>query len=77
MDNLHFLHNSILTKLFKELTKYKNDYQQYLNYICTNYIIHLNVYLKYIYEYVRSYKLINIENKNFQELKGRIFMTIL
>ena len=51
MDNLHFLHNSILTKHFKELTKYKNDYQQYLNYICTNYIIHLNVYLKYIYEY--------------------------
>ena len=51
MDNLHFLHNIILTKLFKELTKYKNDYQQYLNYICTNYIIHLNVYLKYIYKY--------------------------
>ena len=25
MDNLHFIHNNILTKFFKELTKYKND----------------------------------------------------
>ena len=33
MDNLHFIPNKILTKIFKELTKYKNDYQQYLNYI--------------------------------------------
>ena len=33
MDNLHFIPNNILTKIFKELTKYKNDYQQYLNYI--------------------------------------------
>ena len=32
-DNLHFIPNNILTKFFKELTKYKNDYQQYLNYI--------------------------------------------
>ena len=27
MENLHFILNSILTKSFKELTKYKNDYQ--------------------------------------------------
>ena len=27
MDNLHFIPNYILTKFFKELTKYKNDYQ--------------------------------------------------
>ena len=27
MDNLHFISNNILTKIFKELTKYKNDYQ--------------------------------------------------
>ena len=27
MDNLHFIPNNILTKIFKELTKYKNDYQ--------------------------------------------------
>ena len=27
MENLHFILNNILTKLFKELTKYKNDYQ--------------------------------------------------
>ena len=27
MDNLHFIHNNILIKLFKELTKYKNNYQ--------------------------------------------------
>ena len=26
MDNLHFILNNILTNLFKELTKYKNDY---------------------------------------------------
>ena len=26
-DNLHFMPNNILTKFFKELTKYKNDYQ--------------------------------------------------
>ena len=26
MDNLHFLPNNILTRSFKELTKYKNDY---------------------------------------------------
>ena len=25
MDNLHFIHNNILTNFFK--TKYKNDYQ--------------------------------------------------
>ena len=45
MDNLHFIPNSILTKNFKELIKYKNDYQQYLNYIYKNYIMHLIVYL--------------------------------
>ena len=33
MDNLHFIPNNILTKNFKKLTKYKNDYQMYLNYI--------------------------------------------
>ena len=33
MDNLHFILNNIFTNFFKELTKYKNDYQQYLNYI--------------------------------------------
>ena len=27
VDNLHFIPNNILTKFFKELTKYKNDYQ--------------------------------------------------
>ena len=26
-DNLHFLLNNILTRLFKELKKYKNDYR--------------------------------------------------
>ena len=29
-DNLYFIPNNILTKVFKELIKYKNDYQQYL-----------------------------------------------
>ena len=47
MDNLHFIPNNIITKkFFKELTKYKNDYQQYLNYIYRNYIIHLTVYFQ-------------------------------
>ena len=46
IDNLHFLPNNIFTRLFKQLKKnYKNDYQQYLNYICKNYTMHLNVYL--------------------------------
>ena len=27
MDNLYFILNNILTNFFKELTKYKNDYQ--------------------------------------------------
>ena len=26
IDSLHFIPNNILTRLFKELTKYKNDY---------------------------------------------------
>ena len=45
MGNLHYIPNSILTNFLKELTKYKNDYQQYLNYIYMNYIIHFIVYL--------------------------------
>ena len=36
MDNLHFILNNILTKFFKELTKYKNDYQQCKDSICIN-----------------------------------------
>ena len=50
MDNLHFLPNNILTKFFKELTKYKNDYisivfKLYIYiYIYRNYTIHLNMY---------------------------------
>ena len=43
MDNLHFIYNNILTNFFKELTKYKNHYQWYLNYIYMNYIMHLIV----------------------------------
>ena len=27
MDNLQFILNNILTNFFKDLTKYKNDYQ--------------------------------------------------
>ena len=26
MDNLHFIHNNILTNFLKELAKYKNNY---------------------------------------------------
>ena len=49
MDNLRFIPNNIFTKIFKELTKYKNDCQQYLNYIqelyYTSYYISLSVYM--------------------------------
>ena len=45
MDNLHFILNNILTNYFKELTKYKNDYKYYLNFIYKNYIMHFIVYL--------------------------------
>ena len=43
IENLHFIPNNILTKFFKELTKYKNDYQYYLNDIYRNYIMYLIV----------------------------------
>ena len=47
MDNLYFILNNILINFFKELTKYKNGYQQYLNYIqelyYASYYISLNV----------------------------------
>ena len=36
MDNLHFIPDNILTKLFKKLTKYKNDYQQRRVTICSS-----------------------------------------
>ena len=42
MDNLHFIPNNILIRLFKDLTKYKNDYQ-YI-YIYMNYTMHFIVY---------------------------------
>ena len=45
MDSLHFIPNNILTKFFKELTKYKNNYQQYLNYI------HIYIYKLYYASY--------------------------
>ena len=65
MDNLHFISNNILTNFFKKLAKYKNDYQQYLNYIYRNYIIHLIVF-KCIHAYAQGYKLVyyNINSSN-------------
>ena len=46
MDNFNFISNNILINFFKTLTKYKNDYQQYLNfiYIYMNDIMHLIIY---------------------------------
>ena len=59
MDNLHFIPNNILTKFFKELTKYKNDYQQYLNYIYIGIILCILLYIyKCIYAYAWNYKLV-------------------
>ena len=63
MDNLHFISNNILTNFFKELTKYKNDYQQYLNYIYIyiyigNILCILLYICKYIYTCAWGYKLV-------------------
>ena len=61
MDNLHFIPNNILTNFFKELTKYKNDYQQYLNYIYIGIILCILLYIfKCIHAYAWSYKLVYI-----------------
>ena len=56
MENLHFIPNNILIKSFKELTKYKDDYQYYLNYIYKNYrgfqpktLINANILIDIIY----------------------------
>ena len=45
MDNLYFIPNNIFTKYFKELIKYKNNYQQYLNYI----YIHTHTHIQELY----------------------------
>ena len=59
MDNLHFIPNNVFAKFFKELIKYKNDYQQYLNYIYIRIIICILLYIfRYIYVYTWSYKLV-------------------
>ena len=61
MENLHFILNNILTKFFKELTKYKNDYQQYLNYIYklyyASYCISLSVFM-HMHEVISQFQLI-------------------
>ena len=57
MENLHFLPNNILTRFFKELTKYKNDYivivfKLYIYiyiYVYISYIMHLNIFLLSIF----------------------------
>ena len=65
MDNLHFIPNNILAKFFKELNKYKNDYQQYLNYIqklyYASYCISLSIFMHM--HGVTSQFLINIRRK--------------
>ena len=55
MNILHFIPNNILTKFFKELTKYKNDYQYYLNNIYIGIILYI---FKYIYIYVWNFKIV-------------------
>ena len=54
MDNLYFIPNNILTNLFKELAKHKNDYQQYLSYI------YIYIYIEFIL-YILLYPCICIE----------------
>ena len=60
MDNLHFILNNILTNFFKKLTNYKNDYQQYLNYIM--------YHIVYLYVYPCGYKLVYINNQNSKKI---------
>ena len=69
MDNLHFILNNIITKIFKELTKYKNNYQQYLNfiYIYIYIILYILLYIfKCFHAYVWGYKLIILIKKGFE-----------
>ena len=61
MDSLHFIDNNILTILFKELKKYKNDYQQYLNYIYIYELYYASFCIfKYIHVYAWGYELVYI-----------------
>ena len=61
MDNLHFIPNNIHTKFFKGLIKYKNDYQQYLNYIYIGIILYIFLYIfKCIHVNASDYKLVII-----------------
>ena len=56
MDNLHFIPNNILSNFFKELIKYKNDYQYYLNYIYIYiYIEIILCILLYIFKCIHTY----------------------
>ena len=68
MENLYFIPNNILTKFFKELTKYKNDYQQYFNYIRIILCILLYIF-KYIHAYAWSYKLVYINSQNLEKIQ--------
>ena len=64
MNNLHFIPNNILPNFFKELIKYKNDYQQYLNYIYIGIILCILLYIfKCINAYAWDYKLVIIIGK--------------
>ena len=59
MDNLHFIHNNILTKFFKELTKYKNDSIVFKLYIYIGIILYILLYIfKCIHVYAWDYKLV-------------------
>ena len=75
MNNLHFIPNNIHTNFFKQLTKYINNYQQYLNYIYMDYIMHLIIYIKCIHAYAQDYKLVIIikQRIDFSFLKSGSF----
>ena len=70
MDSLHFIPNNMLTKKFKELTKYKNNYQQYLNYIqelyYVSYCISLSVPM-HMHEAISQYILIGKVQRKFNQ----------
>ena len=69
MDNLYFIPNNILIIFFKELTKYENDYQQYLNYIYIGFALCILLYIfKCIHAYACSYKLVYINSQILEKI---------
>ena len=71
MDNLYFIPNNIFIKFFKELIKYKNDYQKYLNYIYIRIILCILLYIfKCIHVYIYGLQ-VNVKINGFGSFTPR------